>query len=265
MEILTDAVNRAFSKQSIHYDEQDESNIVLQDLRKQVYDHLDTFLAPKSKILELNAGTGIDALRLVRAGHHVHAIDVSEGMIAQIKSKIQKNHVHDTLTCQLLSYTDLDKIKDQKFNNVFSNFGGLNCVEDLTLVARHLPPLLNNGAFVTLVIMPPYCAWELGGILTGSPSALRRLKKNGIKAHLEGEYFQTYYHSLRKIRKSLGPDFSMVKVEGLAALSPPPHRADIPEKRPQLYSALRRIDKLFRDAFPFDRCADHLIVSFRYR
>jgi ubiquinone/menaquinone biosynthesis C-methylase UbiE len=265
LELLTDPVNRAFSKQSIHYDENDESNLILRDLRKQVYDHVDAFVHPRSEILELNAGTGIDALRLVHAGHRVHAIDVAEGMIAKLKSKIQKNSVHDSLTCELLSYTDLHKIKDRKFDYVFSNFGGLNCIDDLKRVTSSLPALLNDGAFVTLVIMPPYCLWELSGILRGSPSAFRRLKKDGTKAHLEGEYFQTYYHSLKNIVASFGADFSLVRTEGLAALSPPPHRPDIPAKHPKLYSMLRRFDNVFRNAFPFNRCADHIIVTFRYR
>ncbi len=58
---FSDAVSRAFSKQSIHYDATDTANPVLTDLRKQVHDHVAAFMPPRSKILELNAGTGIDA------------------------------------------------------------------------------------------------------------------------------------------------------------------------------------------------------------
>ena len=47
-----DAVNKAFSKQAIHYDRDDHGNTILQDLRKQIYKHVDSFLSPGSRILE---------------------------------------------------------------------------------------------------------------------------------------------------------------------------------------------------------------------
>jgi len=56
------AVDRAFSKQSLHYDEEDRTNHILIDMREQVYAHVNNYLKPGSSILELNAGTGIDAV-----------------------------------------------------------------------------------------------------------------------------------------------------------------------------------------------------------
>ncbi len=49
-------VNKAFSKQSGHFDEDDSSNPVLQLWRKRIYAHVDQFVNPGSKLLELNAG-----------------------------------------------------------------------------------------------------------------------------------------------------------------------------------------------------------------
>jgi ubiquinone/menaquinone biosynthesis C-methylase UbiE len=265
LEILNDSVNRAFSKQSVHYDRDDEDNIILQSLRKQVYEHVSQFLEPASHILELNAGTGIDAVHFVSQGHSVHAIDLAEGMITQIEEKIGKLELGDQLTCEQLSYTELHKIDSQKFDHVFSNFGGLNCTDDLFIVSNQLNRLLKPGGYVTWVIMPPLSAWELLSVFKGSSTAFRRLQKKGILAHLEGEYFQTFYHSLSKIKKTLGPNFSLIKAEGLAALSPPPHRADIPIKYPRVYKYLVRIDKMLRYSFPFNRCADHLILTFRLK
>jgi hypothetical protein len=260
-----EAVERAFSKQSVFYDRDDAQNIILRDLRRQVYDHVERFLSPGSRILELNAGTGIDAMHFARAGHTVLATDASRGMVAQIEKKIAADNPRQRITCRLLSYEDLDQITGLKFNYVFSNFGGLNCTPDLSRVTRHLPPLLDAGACLTWVIMPPVCPWEILGLLKGNGAkALRRLKKNGAISHLEGEFFATYYHKFDAIKSALGPSFRLLAHEGLAAVSPPPHHAQLAARHKHLYSFLRRADRLLRRHFPFNRWADHIIVTFRY-
>jgi ubiquinone/menaquinone biosynthesis C-methylase UbiE len=258
-------VNKAFSKQSVNYDVDDSRNPVLQDMREQVYDHLTEFIKPDSRILELNAGTGIDALYFARQGYHVHATDLSDGMIAKIEKKIKNFDTQNRLTCQQLSYDKLDALTGKKFDYVFSNFGGLNCIDDLSKVTKHLPAILNPGAYVTWVIMPKVCLWELLWLLKGnSKAAFRRFHKNGVMAHLEGEYFKTYYFSLKEIKKAFGSEFKFIKAEGLCALSPPPSSGNLPLKRPELYRVLSKVDKFMRYRFPFNRWADHIIVTFRF-
>lgn len=98
-----DAVNRAFSKQSPHYDQEDSTNPVLADMRRQVYAHVHRLIKPGSSILELNAGTGIDALHFASSGYAVHATDLSDGMIREIRKKIESSSLGDRFTCQQLS------------------------------------------------------------------------------------------------------------------------------------------------------------------
>lgn len=261
-----EAINRGFSRQSNDYDHSDQSNQVLQDMRHQVYAHVEKYLRPESYILELNAGTGLDALHFISAGHRVHATDLSDGMIRQIRSKISENDLSAQLTFQQVSFDQLDKVYLKNFDYVFSNFGGLNCIQDLSLVSQHLPPLLKPNAFLTWVIMPPVCPWELLAIFKGRwKHALRRLNKNGTLAHLEGEYFKTYYHSLKNIRSALGPSFTLIGLEGLAALSPQPYHKEFPVKHPEFYNALRKLDGWCHSTFPFNRWADHIMVTFQYK
>jgi ubiquinone/menaquinone biosynthesis C-methylase UbiE len=258
-------VNKAFSKQSVNYDADDRQNIVLQDMRQQVYNHVNRFMKPGNHILELNAGTGIDALHFTQLGHSVHATDLSDGMIEEIHKKIKNNDLQNRLTCQRLPYDNLDIITGRKFDYVFSNFGGLNCIDDLTKVAKHLSALLNPGSYVTWVIMPRVCPWELLWLLKGHPrAAFRRFSKNGVMAHLEGEYFKTYYHSLTQIKKAFGNEFKFIKAEGLCALSPPPSLGDFPVKHPGLYKFLQQVDGALRHSFPFNRWADHIIVTMKF-
>jgi ubiquinone/menaquinone biosynthesis C-methylase UbiE len=259
------SVNRAFSKQSLAYDSDDKINQVLQDMRQQVYRHVSSFMKASCEVLELNSGTGIDALHFVQEGHRVHATDLSDGMIAQIQKKILHHGLQDHLTCQQLSYDQLQRLTGKKFDYIFSNFGGLNCIDDLSKVTMNLPAILNPGSYITWVIMPPICLWELFWVFKGhGRKAFRRLHKNGVMAHLEGEYFKTYYHSLPKIKEAFGCQFKFIKSEGLCALSPPPASRDFPLNHPQLYHSLRKIDSLVRMNFPFNRWADHIIVTFQF-
>ena len=258
------AVDRAFGKQSQHYDEDDRANPILQDMREQVYAHVNRYLKTNSSILELNAGTGIDAAHFASLGHRVHATDLSSGMIKQIINKAHAPALQGRLTCQQLSYDQLHELNVGKFDYIFSNFGGLNCTKDLSSVTRHLTHLLNPDGIVTFVIMPPVSLWELAWILKGDRrQAFRRLNKNGVKAHLEGELFKTYYHSLTSIRKAFGPKFELIRSEGLCSLSPPPSPKEFALNHPHVYKLLRKADAMVRRIFPFNRWADHIIVTFK--
>lgn len=231
-------------------------------MRQQVYRHVEQYLKPGSKILELNAGTGIDALHFVKAGHHVHATDVSAGMIEQLRKK--SSDVADALSFQHVSYTELDKVTRKDFDYIFSNFGGLNCIPDLKEVTKHFTQLLKPGSYITLVIMPIVCPWEIAGAFRNGKKALRRFRPQGVLAHLEGEYFQTYYHSLRDIRKAFDTRYIFLESEGLAPLSPQPHSITFPRKNPRLDKFLTQLDKHVRNRFPFNQWADHIIVTFQY-
>lgn len=259
------AVRRAFSKQSAGYDEADRANPILTRWRERVYRHLDQLLQPGSAILELNAGTGIDALRLAQKGHRVLATDAAPGMVLQLQQKTLDPSAAGRLTARACSYEDLDQLPDGKYDHVFSNFGGLNCCQDLGLVIRQLPRLIKPGSRITWVIMPRLCPWEWLWLFRGSSSAFRRLSSRGVKAHLEAEYFLTYYYSLTQLQQQFGPNYQLLKVEGLGAVSPPPASYAFVRRFPRLTKWLNALDEHISGTFPFSRCADHFIATFEYK
>ncbi|HTX17178.1 MAG TPA: class I SAM-dependent methyltransferase [Bacteroidota bacterium] len=258
-------VRKAFSAQAPFFDAYESSNPVLAWMRRQVYAHEEEFLTPGASILELNAGTGIDAVHFAGMGHSVFAIDNAEGMLAELEKKMLGRGLGDRIEFKRLSYTDLDALPDRRFDHVFSNFGGLNCVPDLRPIARQLPRHLKPGATVTMVIMPRICPWELLHSATGNfRLAFRRLSKKGSTANVEGVRFQAYYFSSREVLASFGPEFSLARLRGLASVSPPPHMVPFVRKRPSLYNVLTRIDERLSTIPPFDRWADHFILTLRY-
>ena len=260
--------SRAFSAQSVHFDSDEESNRILKWMRKQVYRHEEEFLLPHSNILELNAGTGIDALHFARMGHSVFAIDIASGMLDQLQKKISTQRLENRIRYALCSFTRLQTppLPAELFDHVFSNFGGLNCIRDLREVVHQLPRFLKPGATITFVIMPRVCPWEIAQLFRGKIRlAFRRFSRDGTAASIDGYAFKSYYHSPAHVVQSFDDRFIPVKLRGLASLSPPPYFKMFPEKHPMLYRLLTRYDERLADKSPLNKWADHFILTMRYK
>jgi len=258
-------VAEAFTRQSSNYDQYEEGNHILKWMRQQVRNHAVGFLKPGDKILELNSGTGIDAEFFAEKGFTIHCTDLSDGMVEQMKSKFSSGKFSDKITIQKCSFTELNKIGDKKFDFIFSNFGGLNCIPDLNEVTKFFPSLLNNKGKVCLVIMPPLCPWELIQSLRGKfKFAVRRLNKNGTLANIEGIIFTTFYFTPGEVMKALGKNFKLQKLEGLAVFTPNPQMTNFSKKFPRLIKALNKLDEKFAGSFPLNRIGDHFILTAKY-
>lgn len=125
---------QAFTAQSTHFDAIDTANPVLASWRQRIRAVVDEQLPKPARILELNAGTGLDATYFASIGHTVHATDGAEGMIRVLKQKIQNHSLDGRLTCAHVPFEKIETVKGH-FDLVFSNFGGLNCLKELHVVA----------------------------------------------------------------------------------------------------------------------------------
>jgi ubiquinone/menaquinone biosynthesis C-methylase UbiE len=263
---MFESVKEAFNRQSEIFDEFEENNEILKRMRLIVREHLLRHLISGSCILELNAGTGIDAVFLAKNGFKVHAIDISEGMLSKLDMKISAIGLQDNVSSELLSFTELNKLPSKSFDYIFSNFGGLNCLDNLYKSTSHFSRILRPGGMLTLVIMPPVSPWEILLAFKGKfKLAFRRLHKYGTIANIEGIKFKTFYHSFRKLRHNLGGEFKLTELQGLASVSPPPSSDYFTKQHPELYKMLNRVDDAISHSFPFNRCADHYIASFEFK
>ena len=252
----------AFSRKAAEYDSFDDDHINLARMRSKVYDHVLRYLRPADRLLELNAGTGIDAAFFAARGQLVHAIDIAPGMIEHLTAKIDQQHLADRLTVQTLSFTELDRVVGAPYDYVFSNFGGLNCIADLSLVTRHLTQVLRPGGIVTWVIMPRICPWEIALMLKGQfKIATRRWQRQGTLAHVEGVRFTTYYYTPQQVLTALGPRFRLLRLEGLSVFAPPADRMEFPQRHPRLYRALIGLDDVLAPHWPFNYWGDFFILT----
>lgn len=253
----------AFSRQSAVFDEIYSPNLIIQYKRERVRKHVMQYLPQNSSMLELNAGTGEDAVHFAGLGHQIHATDLSEGMLQKLNKKIAQHGLQDKVSSEQCSFNELDKLTARgPYDLIFSNFAGLNCTAELDKVLRSFDSLLKPGGLITLVILPPFCLWETMLALRGNfKAAFRRFNsKNGTPAHIEGVHFTCWYYKPSYILRTL-PSYRHLSTEGLCTLVPPSYFEGFPHKRPKLFASLKRWEEKYKSKWPWRNIGDYYIIT----
>lgn len=126
--------------------------------RKQVWKHLHKYLSENKPqhILEINCGTGRDAIKLAQYSPHVLATDIADEMIAVCKQKTTSQQP----IFEVCGFAELTtKYSNQKFDIIFSNFAGLNCVDEkgLERLQTDFVSLLKPNGKIIAVFLGKYC------------------------------------------------------------------------------------------------------------
>ena len=259
-------VANAFNKQAYIFDELYAGDSIIQYKRKRVREFVLNHLKPRSAILELNAGTGDDAIFFAQQGHTVHATDISDIMQAMLKEKAQLNGLKMNVSNELCSYTQLENLSNKgPFDLIFSNFAGLNCTNELSKVLQSFDQLLKPGGFAILVLLPKFCLWELLLLFKGKfKTALRRMTgSHGARAHIEGETFRCWYYNPSFIRKNKSRNFEVVSIEGLCTIVPPSYLQGFAEKHPAIYRLLVNLEEKWKTKWPWKTIGDYYIIALR--
>ena len=254
----------AFTQQAKIFDELYSDNTIIQYKRERVRNHILQFIKPGNHILELNSGTGEDAIWFAQNGYTVHATDISEGMLEVLEQKVKSQNLKDKISTELCSFTELDKLSSKgPYDLIFSNFAGMNCTDELSKVLQSFSPLLKSGAVVTLVILPKFCLWEFLLLFKGKfKTALRRFfSRNGRKAHIEGNYFKCWYYNPSFIIRYLKNEFQVLNFEGLCCLVPPSYIENFAEKHPKTYRWLKTKEDKWKRRWPWKSIGDYYVIS----
>lgn len=258
--------SEAFSKQAPIFDQLYGSDSIIVYKRKRVRDHILQFAKPNGVMLELNCGTGEDALFFAQKGFTIHATDLSDRMLAILNQKTRASDFQKNISTELCPFTELDSLKNRApFDVVYSNFGGLNCTRELDKVLHDVSALVTPGGIVTLVVISKFCLWEALLLFKGKfKTAFRRFfSKHGRKAHIEGHHFKCWYYPPSFVKKALKKDFDVLQVEGLCTLVPPSYIENFGGKYPKLFSFLKRKEDKWKSKWPWKYMGDYFIISLR--
>lgn len=236
--------------------------------RDRVYFFLAKILAglDGNSILELGCGTGEDAIWFAKKKFVVKATDISEKMIREAKCKSERAGFHSEVTFQSLSMTDIGTLpKDEKYDLIFSNFGGFNCLSPMQIQAMSgsLADRLHPGGQLIAVVMNRFCLWESLYFLSkfSIRKAFRRLSPEGINAPIN-KYasVKTWYFSPFKFYSLLAPNFKMVAHYPIGFFIPPSYLSGFGSG---WLRNLNRLERIIQNMPVASRVSDHFIIHLK--
>lgn len=245
------------------YDETFTNTKIGKYQRELVYQFLEAEINEfnEKSILELNGGTGEDAVWMAKKGAEVTCTDISNEMLEVAKQKGKEL----SISHKILDIKELIKATNkEKYDVVFSNFGGLNCLNhhELKAFLNEVKHILKPNGKLIMVIMPSFCLWETNYFLTKLKfiNAFRRLSKNGVYAQVENNKVKTYYYSpkfVKKHKKSL--TISSVKPVGF--FIPPSYLEPFFSSRPKFLNWLWKMENKIKNKSFFASLSDHYFIS----
>jgi len=227
--------------------------------RQQVLGELHKIITKNSTVLELNCGTGEDALWLADMVKSVLATDVSAEMIAVAT---EKTRAKANVSCAILDLTQMDDALPNTFDILFSNFGGLNCLNptELETFLQKSAALLNKKGALVLVIMGKKTLWEFlyFGLKIDFKNATRRNTTQAVAAHVNGVYVPTWYYSPNDVSRLAAKHFKIKNIRPIGLFVPPSYLEKFFNSR---VLGLRFLS--FLDRFRPSACAnfaDHFLI-----
>jgi SAM-dependent methyltransferase len=238
-------------------------------MRQAVWRRLDARFQPGDRLLELNCGTGEDAVHLARRGIHVLATDISPAMAQITREKAAHAGLSDWIETRVTGIEEIGPPTPNAqrptplFDGVLSNFGGLNCVEEMGRVAEGLADCLRPGGMAMLCVMGPLCLWEWGWYLAKRQpgKAFRRLKPGGV----EWRGLTIRYPSVRAMRRAFAPSFRLLRASAVGVFVPPSYAEAWAARHERLLARLNAWERRMETFPPLPWLADHCLLEFARR
>lgn len=270
-----------FDAQAATYDEQFTDSLVGRVQRQAVWQELDRLFRPGQRILEINCGTGVDALHLARRGVEVVACDSSSRMIEVARERLRRTarasglgaglgehaSMFAKVRLEILATEEIGKLhgSEATFDGVLSDFAGLNCVEDLRAAARDLAQLLKPGAVAALCMFGPCCAWEILWYLGHGDArkAFRRLRSSGDLAELgPGMSVRVRYPTVSVLGRLFAPEFRLTTWKGIGVAVPPSYVEPLAQRFPRVLGLAARTDRWLANVPVLRGLGDHVLLIF---
>lgn len=254
------------------YDSVFTRSVIGQLQRKRVWRYIEQII-PQLKgfeMLELNCGTGEDAVLFGERGFNIIATDISQEMLKVTQKKAEQFSMQHRISSH---YLDLDSFNetlfDKKFDLVFSNFGGLNCIspESLKKLLENLPAILNPGGRFVGVIMPKFCAWETVFFLLRFQfkKAFRRLTSKEVITYLNGANLKTWYYQPRQVARWSKQKFKLVSVRPIGITLPPSYLETFFSFKKRWLLRLNEFEKKFSHNSLFSGMSDHFVIDLQLK
>lgn len=259
-----------FDNLANEYDQAFTNSSIGKIQRKQVWSYLDTIL-PKlagKEILELTCGTGEDAILFAKRGFNVLATDSSEIMLNVAASKINRFSLGDKIETRKIDLEELDKTNlDKKFDLIFSNFGGINCIspEKFESNLTTLNQLLNRNGRIVFVFINDFCLWETlyYSLKFDFKKAFRRITAQPTLVRFSDKEFFIWYRFAKVYNGHV--QFKKTKTKAIAVFTPPSYLEHFFNNHPKMLKVLETIDTFATKFSIASHLSDHILIELKPR
>jgi ubiquinone/menaquinone biosynthesis C-methylase UbiE len=250
-----------FDRLADSYDRVFTDSLIGKAQRRQVWDVMDHDFTAGQRILEINCGTGVDALHLAERGVHVTACDSSQRMVEVCRERISKVSLAGSSTFRVLATESIGELRDQRpFDGALSNFAGLNCVSDLASAGRQLARMLRPGAKALMCVFGKFCLWEIIWYSAQAEfgKAFRRLRNNVVHTGLGN----IRYQPVHELTRSFAPHFRLLQLRGIGVAVPPSYLEPWALRFPFALQSAAKVDS-WAGRLPVLRdFGDHILLRF---
>jgi SAM-dependent methyltransferase len=258
----------AFDGVATDYDGPRGNNALIRDMRREMWHWFDARFAPRSHLLDLGCGTGLDAVRMARLGHRVTATDWSPQMVARTRTRAVRAGLARKVVALNIGSHELQRLDGAaRFDGAYSNLGPLNCVPAQAEVARECARLLKPAGTLILSVIGRLCPWELAYYLGQRRwrRAMVRFARGAVPVNLNRRTIWTRYYTPREFYRAYEADFRLVHYRGLCVFVPPPYLSAVRERHRGWYERLWRMDRRAA-GWPLLRAmGDHFLIILQKR
>jgi SAM-dependent methyltransferase len=165
-----------------------------------------------------------------------------------------------------LGIHELDAL-DGRFDGIYSNFGPLNCVQDLDAVAVQCARLLSPGGALVFSVMGRACPWEVAHYaLRGRfARAFVRLARGPTPVGMNRRTIWTRYYFPDEFHRAFASRFALAGTRALGLCLPPPYLVDWCERHPRACERLGRLDDRIGTWPVLRAMGDHFLMVMRKR
>lgn len=222
------------------------------------------------EILELNCGTGEDAVLFGSQGFNIIATDVSQEMLRVTDQKIQQHSLQHRISSRYLDLDNFDEnLFDKKFDLVFSNFGGLNCIrpESIRQLFEKLATVLAPGGRIVAVVMPHFCLWESIVFFARFQlrNAFRRMTTRELYVHLQGEELPIWYYSPDELKKWTKDKFTCLSTRPVGFALPPSYMENFFRTKKRFLNLLSYFERKVAKVSVLAGVSDHFIIDLQVK